>query len=155
MKTHLFTVIMLTVCAASFAQAAKLYKCVDENNHVTFSQSRCASNAKALNIQNREPTSEELQAAQARHQQNLRQISDIEREKQAEAQRVRARAQAAQAKADASRSVSDAKEVESRRQDSRNKSLEAMHKQANKSFRSGSMKRANDRAFKQFMSNAK
>jgi DNA anti-recombination protein RmuC len=151
MRFRISIVIIITIHTASFAQAAKLYKCVDENGHVTFSQSRCASNADSLNVQVREPTSEELQAAHTRHQQNLQHISDIEKEKQAEAQKIRARAQAASKARLEANNQSNA----SNNRDNRNQSLETMHKQAQKSFRSQSMRNANDKAFKQFQSNMK
>ena len=88
--------VFLAVYQIPVVQAAKIYKCQDENGHMTFSQSPCSASADIVEIQNREPTLEEMQAAHSVHQQNLQQLSAIERAKQEQARRIRAQADAIQ-----------------------------------------------------------
>jgi hypothetical protein len=77
---------MLMIClmiASWTSQAAGIYKCVDEMGHVTFSQSRCSTDAKAVDVQTREPTAAELQAAQERNEAANRFVDERVSERQA------------------------------------------------------------------------
>lgn len=99
--------LMLCVMIASWtSQAAGIYKCVDEMGHVTFSQSRCSTDAKAVDVQTREPTAAELQAAHERNEAANRfvaeRISERQAAREAAEQRNREEAGALRAELDAS-----------------------------------------------------